>query len=77
MIKVTKLSGVEIVINAEIIESLEPGVGNTTVTFVTGNKLLVKDSIDAITSRVLIYHGQVMAEMERVIRNADKPKNGG
>lgn len=58
MIKLHKLNGVEVVINAELIESLEPGQ-QTAVALATGNRFLVRESADEVTEKVLEYRRAV------------------
>ncbi|HAM35477.1 MAG TPA: flagellar protein FlbD [Elusimicrobia bacterium] len=60
MIKVHKLNGSEVIINAELIESLEPGQ-ETVVTLATGNRFLVRESADEVTQKVLEYRRQISA----------------
>jgi flagellar protein FlbD len=54
MIKLHKLSGGEVIINAELIESLEPGP-ETVVSLATGNRFIVRESADQVTQKVLEY----------------------
>ncbi len=58
MIKLHKLNGQEIVINAELIETLEPGP-ETVVHLATGNKIPVKEKADDIISKVVEYRKAV------------------
>ncbi|OGS40535.1 MAG: hypothetical protein A3J82_07535 [Elusimicrobia bacterium RIFOXYA2_FULL_69_6] len=58
MIKLHKLNGGEVVINAELIESLEPGP-QTAVALATGNRFLVRESADEVTEKVLEYRRAV------------------
>lgn len=61
MIKVHRLNGSEIVINAELIESLETGQ-ETVVSLATGNRFLVRETADEVTQKVLEYRRQVAVE---------------
>ena len=58
MIQLHKLNGAAIVINAELIESLEPGQ-ETVVSLATGNRFLVRESADEVTEKVLEYRRRV------------------
>ena len=58
MIRLHKLNGGEIVINAELIESLEPGA-ETVVSLATGNRFIVRESADEVTQKVLEYRRAV------------------
>ena len=58
MITVHKLNGSSVVINAELIESLEPGP-QTVIALATGNRFVVRESADEITAKVLEYRQKV------------------
>ena len=58
MIKLHKLNGGEVVINAELIESLEPGP-QTAVALATGNRFLVRESADEVVEKVMEYRRAV------------------
>ncbi len=54
MIEVTKLNGTKILINAELIESVEE-TPDTVISFVTGKKIIVKESRQDIKNLVILY----------------------
>ena len=54
MLKLTKFTGEEIYVNPEMVKSIEPG-GDTVVTLVTGDRLLVKEEVEVICERFLQY----------------------
>ena len=58
MIKLITLDGREIALNAELIEKVE-SVPETVITLVSGKKLLVRQSMDEVISRVLAYRCQI------------------
>lgn len=58
MISLHKLNGMEVVVNAELIETLEPGP-QTAVHLATGNKLLVRETAPEIVFKVLEYRKAV------------------
>jgi len=60
MITLHKLNGHAVVVNAELIETLEPGP-QTAVHLATGNKLLVNESADEIVAKVVEYRKAVNA----------------
>ncbi len=66
MISLTRLNGQGIVINAELIESLEQQIANTVVSLSNGNKILVKDTVEEIVKKVHTYRGEILAESERI-----------
>lgn len=62
MVNLHKLNGTEIVLNAELIESLESGGGQeTVVALATGNRFLVRETADEVTRKVLEYRAKVNA----------------
>ena len=60
MITLHKLNGTEIVLNAELIESLEKGQ-ETVVALATGNRFLVKESAQEVMDKVIEYRRKVNA----------------
>lgn len=66
MIHLHKLNGAPVVVNAELIETLEPGP-QTAVHLATGNKIIVSESAEEIVAKVVEYRKAVNA--------AGKPAN--
>jgi len=66
MISLHKLNGQEVVVNAELIETLEPGP-QTVVHLATGNKVLVVEKADEIVSKVVEYR--------KAVNSTGKPVN--
>lgn len=60
MIVLHKLNEQEIVVNAELIETLEPGP-QTVIHLATGNKVLVREKTDEIVAKVVEYRKAVNA----------------
>lgn len=60
MIKVTRLDHSELVVNAELIESVE-STPDTVITLTTGKKLLVVEEVEEIIRRVMEYRRHVHA----------------
>ncbi|MDD5304328.1 MAG: flagellar FlbD family protein [Elusimicrobia bacterium] len=58
MITLHKLNGLPVVINAELIETLEPGP-ETLVHLATGNKISVRENADEIVAKVVEYRKAV------------------
>ncbi len=54
MIKLHKLNGQEIVINAELIESIEQ-VPDTVLNLYTNNRFIVKESMDEVLRVIIEY----------------------
>lgn len=64
MITLHRLNGLEISINAELIESVE-GAPDTVVTLVTGNRYVVKDSVDIVIAKVVEYKQSIVEKFDR------------
>ncbi|GIV16465.1 MAG: flagellar protein FlbD [Armatimonadota bacterium] len=54
MIKVTRLDHSELVVNAELIETIE-ATPDTVITLTSGKKLVVSEDVEEIVRRVLEY----------------------
>lgn len=54
MIKLKRLNGFEIVVNAELIEWIDAHP-DTTISLATGSKIVVKESVDEIIEKVMEY----------------------
>ena len=65
MIKLQKLNGFGIVVNAELIESVE-ATPDTVINLATGNRFLVRDSVQDVIDKVLDYRKKVYAEKKCV-----------
>ncbi len=59
MIDLTRLNGHRLVLNADLIKYAEPQP-DTTITLVTGEKLLVSESCDELIARVTHYRGNLL-----------------
>jgi flagellar protein FlbD len=60
MIKLVKLNGAMIVVNAEIIESVE-STPDTVINLATGNRFVVRDPLDEVIAKIIDYRKQVYA----------------
>lgn len=58
MVRVTRLDGSEIVVNADLIETLE-ATPDTVVTLSTGRRLVVREPVDEVIERVIAYRRRV------------------
>ncbi|HCJ66820.1 MAG TPA: endoflagellar protein [Elusimicrobia bacterium] len=72
MIHLTRLNGQRVVINAELIESIEQQTLNTVISLTNGNKILVKDTVEEIIRKVTNYRGEVLVESERIKSQQNK-----
>lgn len=59
MITVTRLNGVQLIVNAELIEFVE-ATPDTILTLTTGNKLVVTESVDEILNLVVNYKRSIL-----------------
>ena len=61
MIKLNRLNGFEIVVNAELIEWIESNP-DTTLTLATGTKVIVRNTSDEVVAKILEYRRSVNSE---------------
>jgi flagellar protein FlbD len=66
VITLHKLNGLEIVVNAELIETLDPGP-QTLILLATGNKITVRERADEVVEKVLQYR--------KAVNSSGKPIN--
>lgn len=59
MIEVTRLNESKVLVNAELIESVEE-TPDTVISFVTGKKLIVKESRQEVKNLVILYKREIM-----------------
>jgi flagellar protein FlbD len=59
MIDLTRLNGHRLLVNSDLIKFAEPAP-DTTITLVTGEKLIVRESCDELIERVLGYRAAVL-----------------
>jgi flagellar protein FlbD len=60
MIDLTRLNGSRLLINCDLIKFAEPNP-DTTITLVTGEKLIVLESCDDLLTRILAYRAAVLS----------------
>lgn len=58
MIKVTKLNGTQLVVNADLIEFIE-AIPDTLISLTTGRKIIVLEELDDVIRRSLEYRSKV------------------
>ncbi|HET7814892.1 MAG TPA: flagellar FlbD family protein [Candidatus Baltobacteraceae bacterium] len=58
MIALTRLNGQPIMVNADLIESIET-TPDTVITLVSGNKLIVRDSMEDIQNRIVGFKRKI------------------
>ncbi len=54
MIKVTKLNGSELVVNADLIEFVE-STPDTLISLTTGRKIMVREALDEVVGKAVAY----------------------
>ncbi len=60
MIKVTKMGGEELTINADLIESIQ-STPDTVITLTNGKKILVRDEEDEVVKKVIKYKREIFS----------------
>ena len=58
MIRVSRLNGAEFVLNAELIREVE-ATPDTIIALTTGEKVMVRESVDEVVAAVLEYRRQI------------------
>lgn len=71
MIKVTRLNGTTFTLNALYIEKVE-SFHDTTITLTTGNKYVVKDSMEEIQERIIQFYQSVQLLSNPYVRGEEK-----
>ena len=61
MIEITKLSGVKILVNPDLIEIVEE-TPDTVLTLTTGRKIIVKESRQEVKNLVKLYRKEIFAD---------------
>jgi flagellar protein FlbD len=65
MIKVTRLDGRQLVVNAELIELIE-STPDTILSLTNEHKLIVRESLDDVVERVVAYRQRVYRQRPRL-----------
>lgn len=68
MIEVTRLNGKKIVLNAELIESIE-STPDTVLTLTTGKKFIVKEGCQEVKNLVLSYKRDIAVNWAAIMQN--------
>lgn len=63
MVKVQKLNGTDLIINAELIETIE-STPDTIVTLQTGKKLILKTKADDLVENIIEYKKMIQGKIE-------------
>ncbi|NOZ28600.1 MAG: flagellar FlbD family protein [Chloroflexi bacterium] len=70
MIHVTRLDGSDLVVNAELIETIEQRP-DTVISLTTGRKLVVQQSAEEIVERVILYQRRIHGPIEIITRSKE------
>jgi flagellar protein FlbD len=65
MIELTRLNGNRLAVNSELIQFAE-SAPDTLLTMVTGEKLIVNESLEEVASRMVAYRARTLAEAARL-----------
>lgn len=65
MIKLEKLNGSMVVVNAELIESVE-AAPDTVINLATGNRFIVRNPVDEVIAKTVEYKKKVYSERKCV-----------
>jgi len=66
MIELTRLNGNRLAVNSDLIQFAE-AAPDTLLTMVTGEKLLVAESLTEVAERMVAYQAQMLAEANRLL----------
>jgi flagellar protein FlbD len=58
MVKLSRINGAEVTVNAELIEIIE-ATPDTIVSLTTGKKLMVVESVDQVVEKVMAYRRMI------------------
>ena len=64
MIELTRLNGKPMVLNSDLIKTAEASP-DTMLTLINGEKLIVRETCDEVTERVLAYRARLLAGVAR------------
>jgi flagellar protein FlbD len=65
MIRLHRLNGVETVVNAELIETVESHGQETVLALTTGNKIVVRESVTEVIQQTVEYKKAVYEKTEQ------------
>jgi len=64
MIQLTRLNGLPIVLNSDLIKTAESSP-DTMLTLINGEKIIVRESCEDVTERILTYRARLLAAVAR------------
>jgi flagellar protein FlbD len=69
MIRVTRLNGTKLYVNAELIQTVE-GTPDTVISLINNVKIVVKESPEAIVAEIIEYQRQVHNPISKILNGA-------
>ena len=73
MVKLTLYNDADIVVNADLIESVER-TPDTLISLTTGKKIMVKESVEDVISSVVAYRRQISRPVAPSAAGAGEPR---
>lgn len=70
MIDLTRLNGMPMVLNSDLIKTAEASP-DTMLTLINGEKLIVRETCDEVTERVLAYRARLLAGVARRMNSTE------
>jgi flagellar protein FlbD len=70
MIQLTRLNGIPIVLNSDLIKTAESSP-DTMLTLINGEKIIVREPLEEITERVLAYRARLLSVVARRLPSYD------
>lgn len=67
MIEVTKINGIKVLVNPDLIELVEE-TPDTVLTLTTGKKIIVKESRQEIKNLVILYRKDILQDKKQNVR---------
>jgi flagellar protein FlbD len=76
MIRITRLNGVPIVLNSDLIQHIE-NTPDTVITLISGEKLMVLESTNEIVEEVVRYRRKILAVSRQLTESSAAEVPGG
>ena len=68
MIRITRFDGTQVVVNSDIIQTVEE-TPDTIVTLTTGDKMMIKETVDEVIQAVIEFKRSVFAGGLKLLRD--------
>jgi len=68
MIELTRLNGRTMMLNSDLIKTAEASP-DTMLTLINGEKLIVREEIDEVVERILVYRARLLAVIAKRMQN--------